>query len=98
MLSNVADMTGTLSAMAADGHPVTPGLVARLSPYMRERIRRFGQTARRQRPDRGTMDGLCPAAVTRCLRMTHDRFMTQFDMKSGRRHTRFWLWHVLLEH
>jgi TnpA family transposase len=43
MLSNVADMTEVLSSMARDGHPVTPGLVACLSPYMREHIRRFGQ-------------------------------------------------------
>jgi TnpA family transposase len=43
MLSNVADMTGALSSMAEDGHPVTPALVACLSPYMREHIRRFGQ-------------------------------------------------------
>jgi TnpA family transposase len=43
MLANVADMTGVLSSMATDGHPVTPSLVARLSPYMREHIRRFGQ-------------------------------------------------------
>ena len=35
MLSNVADMTTALSAMAADGHPVTPTLVACLSPYTR---------------------------------------------------------------
>ncbi|MGO9357812.1 MAG: Tn3 family transposase [Xanthobacteraceae bacterium] len=43
MLSNVADMTGVLASMAEDGYPVTPGLVARLSPYTREHIRRFGQ-------------------------------------------------------
>ena len=43
MLSNVADMTTGLSAMAEDGHPVTPALVARLSPYIREHIRRFGR-------------------------------------------------------
>jgi hypothetical protein len=43
MLSNVADMTEALAAMAEDGQPVTPGLVACLSPYMREHIRRFGQ-------------------------------------------------------
>jgi TnpA family transposase len=43
MLSNVADMTGVLSSMAAEGHRVTPGLVACLSPYIREHIRRFGQ-------------------------------------------------------
>jgi TnpA family transposase len=41
MLSNVAGMTGVLSSMAADGRPVTPGLVACLSPYIREHIRRF---------------------------------------------------------
>ena len=43
MLSNVADMTGVLASMAEDGHPITPGLVACLSPYTREHIRRFGQ-------------------------------------------------------
>ena len=43
MLSNVVDMTEVLSAMAEDGHPVTPALVACLSPYIREHIRRFGQ-------------------------------------------------------
>ena len=43
MLSNVADLTEALAAMAEDGQPVTPGLVACLSPYMREHIRRFGQ-------------------------------------------------------
>lgn len=43
MLSNVADMTDALVAMAEDGLPVTPSLVAGLSPYMREHIRRFGQ-------------------------------------------------------
>ena len=29
--------------IARDGHRVTPALVAYLSPYMREHIRRFGQ-------------------------------------------------------
>jgi TnpA family transposase len=43
MLSNVADMTIILSAMAEDGYPVTPELVACLSPYIREHIRRFGR-------------------------------------------------------
>ena len=44
MLSNVADLTDVLSAMAKDGHPVTPALVASLSPYIREQhiLRRFG--------------------------------------------------------
>jgi TnpA family transposase len=43
MLSNVADLNDVLSSMARDGHPVTPELVARVSPYTREHIRRFGQ-------------------------------------------------------
>ena len=43
MLSNVADMTNVLASMARDKHPVSPGLVASLSPYTREHIRRFGQ-------------------------------------------------------
>ena len=43
MLSNVADMTGVLAAMGKDAHPVTSRLVASLSPYTREHIRRFGQ-------------------------------------------------------
>jgi hypothetical protein len=45
MLSNVTDLTAVLSSMAADGIAVTPDLVARLSPYMREHVRRFGQYA-----------------------------------------------------
>jgi TnpA family transposase len=43
MLSNVADLTEVLSSMVNDGLPVTPSLVARLSPYLREHIRRFGR-------------------------------------------------------
>lgn len=43
MLSNASDMTAALTGMAKDGKPVTPGLVACLSPYLREHIRRFGQ-------------------------------------------------------
>jgi hypothetical protein len=43
MLSNVADMTGILASMAKDGRRVTCDLVACLSPYTREHIRRFGQ-------------------------------------------------------
>ena len=45
MLSNVADLTTVLSEMAADGHPVTPALVASLSPYTRAHVLRFGQYA-----------------------------------------------------
>jgi TnpA family transposase len=45
MLSNVADLTDVLSAMAKDGQPVTAALVASISPYIREHIRRFGRFA-----------------------------------------------------
>src|SRR5271156_5679215 len=38
MLSNVADLTDVLSAMAKDGQPVTPALVACASPYIRGHI------------------------------------------------------------
>ena len=31
--------------MAKDGHPVTPALVASISPYVRDHIRRFGRFA-----------------------------------------------------
>ena len=43
MLSNVADLSEVLSNMAKDGHPVTPALVACLSPYIRGHILRFGK-------------------------------------------------------
>jgi TnpA family transposase len=43
MLSNVVDLTEVLSSMVSDGLPVTPDLVARISPYLREQIRRFGR-------------------------------------------------------
>ena len=42
-LSNVADLSEGLSRMARDGHPVTPALVACLSPYIRGHILRFGK-------------------------------------------------------
>jgi len=45
MLSNVADLSTVLSGMAADGHPVTPALVASLNPYARRHILRFGRYA-----------------------------------------------------
>ena len=43
MLSNVVDLTNVLNQMVEDGYTVSPELVARLSPYLREHIRRFGQ-------------------------------------------------------
>jgi len=43
MLQNVVDLTGVLNAVAGEGYPVTKELVGRLSPYIRDHIRRFGQ-------------------------------------------------------
>jgi Tn3 transposase DDE domain len=43
MLSNVADLTEALCAMANDGQAVTADLAACISPYLREHIRRFGR-------------------------------------------------------
>ena len=45
MPSNVADLTAILSGMASDGQPVTPALVAGLSPYMRKHILRLSNYA-----------------------------------------------------
>ena len=43
MLHNVSDLTDVLTDMVAVGWPLTMELISRLSPCMRERIRRFGQ-------------------------------------------------------
>ena len=43
VLHNVVDLTKTLNQMAIEGHQLTPQLVERLSPYMTEHIKRFGQ-------------------------------------------------------
>ena len=43
MLQNVADLTNVLNDMANEGFKITPELVSRLSPYMRENILRFGK-------------------------------------------------------
>ncbi|HEY3997534.1 MAG TPA: Tn3 family transposase [Candidatus Xenobia bacterium] len=43
MLSNVVDLTEVLSSMIKDGLPVTPSLIGRINPYLREQIRRFGR-------------------------------------------------------
>jgi len=43
MLHNVVDLTEVLNQMVADGYQVTEPLVQRLSPYMTEHIKRFGQ-------------------------------------------------------
>ena len=41
----VAAQTTVLSTMVADGHAVTPALVAGTNPYIRGHILRFGQYA-----------------------------------------------------
>jgi TnpA family transposase len=43
MLHNVVDMTNALYDLQRDGVCITPELVARLSPYLTEHIKRFGQ-------------------------------------------------------
>ena len=43
MLHNVADLTDVLSTMVDEGLPVRRDLVSRISPYMRDHLRRFGQ-------------------------------------------------------
>ena len=39
------DMTAVLRQLAAEGWEITPAAVAALSPYIRERIKRFGEYA-----------------------------------------------------
>ena len=60
MLHNVSDLTNVLADMAAAGWHLTRDLVARLSPYMREHLRRFGQFVL-------DMDDLPPPLVLRLL-------------------------------
>ena len=43
MLHNIVDLTTVLTEMSREGYKVTPQLAKRLSPYMTEHIRRFGQ-------------------------------------------------------
>jgi TnpA family transposase len=43
MLHNLVDLTEVLNQMNAEGNSITPNLVERLSPYMTEHIKRFGQ-------------------------------------------------------
>ena len=45
MLSNVVDLSEVFSVMAKEGQPVTAALAARISPYIRDHIRRFGRFA-----------------------------------------------------
>jgi hypothetical protein len=39
---NVVSMTRVLQALIDEGYPVTPEIIARLSPYKTEHINRFG--------------------------------------------------------
>jgi hypothetical protein len=43
MLHNVVDMTSVLRELQHEGICVTPEIVSRLSPYLTEHIKRFGQ-------------------------------------------------------
>ncbi len=43
MLHNVVDMTNVFCELQQDGICVTPEIVSRLSPYLTEHIKRFGQ-------------------------------------------------------
>lgn len=43
MLQNVVDLTDAINGMIAEGYPVTPEFISRLSPYMRRYILRFGR-------------------------------------------------------
>ncbi len=43
MLQNVVDLTDVINGMIAEGYPVTPEFISRLSPYMRRHILRFGR-------------------------------------------------------
>lgn len=43
MLQNVVDLTDVLAQMASEGYVITKELVACLSPYIRDKIRRFGK-------------------------------------------------------
>ena len=43
MLHNVVDLTKVLAIMAKEGYTITKELVAGLSPFIRDQIRRFGR-------------------------------------------------------
>ncbi|MGA2928999.1 MAG: Tn3 family transposase [Solirubrobacteraceae bacterium] len=43
--TSALDMTTVLRQLAAEGWEITPAAVAALSPYIRERIKRFGEYA-----------------------------------------------------
>ena len=43
MLHNVVDLTNVLVQLGQENYPITRALVSRLSPYMTENLKRFGQ-------------------------------------------------------
>jgi hypothetical protein len=43
MLQNVADMTDVLHQLAQEGFQITQAMVSRLSSYLTEHIKRFGE-------------------------------------------------------
>ena len=43
MLHNVVDLTDVLDTLSGEGHILTKELLACLSPYIRDHIRRFGR-------------------------------------------------------
>ncbi|OZC01471.1 hypothetical protein BSZ36_17495 [Rubricoccus marinus] len=65
MLQNVADMSDALTGLVAEGWAVTPGQVARLSPYGTSRVKRFGEYVL-------DMDGAPPPLVPRPLGLTEE--------------------------
>jgi len=63
MLHNVSDLTDVLTDMIAEGWPLTKELVSRLSPYVREHLRRFGHYFL-------DMEGLPPTLAPKSLGIT----------------------------
>ena len=65
MLQNVADLTDALSGLVDEGWAVTPGQVARLSPYGTARVKRFGEYVL-------DMDGAPPPLTPRPLGLAEE--------------------------
>ncbi len=63
MLHNVSDLTQVLNEMAVQGWELSKELLGRLSPYMREHLRRFGQYVL-------DMDDLPPPLMPGSLKIT----------------------------
>ena len=65
MLQNVADMSDALAGLVGEGWTVTPGQVARLSPYGTSRVKRFGEYVL-------DMDGAPPPLTPRPLGLSEE--------------------------